>query len=46
VARRFLARPWMTLAVICRIHWQAARLWLKRTRFFARPAPPEEATTR
>lgn len=46
VARRFLARPLMTLAVICRIHWQAARLWCKRTRFFRRPAPPEETTTR
>jgi hypothetical protein len=46
VACRFLARPLMTLAVICRIHWQALRLWLKRTRFFSRPAPPGETTTR
>jgi DUF1365 family protein len=46
VARRFLARPLMTLGVIFHIHWQALRLWLKRTAFFARPTPPEETTSR
>lgn len=46
VARRFLCNPLMTLGVIFRIHWQAVRLWFRRAPFFARPAPPEETTTR
>ena len=37
---------WFTLGVIARIHWQAARLWLKRVPFFSKPAPPELSTTR
>ena len=41
-----LRMPWMGLAVIARIHWQALRLWLKRTPFTRKPAPPEEFTTR
>jgi len=46
-ARRALWRhPAMTLALIGRIHWQAARLWLRRTRFFAKPQPPENFVTR
>jgi DUF1365 family protein len=46
VARRFVARPLMTLGVIFRIHWQATRLWLKRLRFHGRPMPPGDMTTR
>jgi DUF1365 family protein len=46
VVRRFLLNPLMTVGVIFRIHWQAARLWLRRTRFFAKPVPPKETTTR
>ena len=38
--------PAMTFAVIARIHWQAVRLWLKRTRFFAKPVPPDAFVTR
>ncbi len=39
--RRALWRhPAMTLGVIARIHWQAARLWLKRVHFFTKPEPP------
>ncbi|NMF96780.2 DUF1365 domain-containing protein [Aromatoleum toluolicum] len=38
--------PFMTLAVVVRIHWQALRLWLKRVRFFHKPLPPLEETTR
>jgi DUF1365 family protein len=46
-ARRALWRhPAMTLGVIGRIHWQAARLWLKRVKFFSKPAPPEAFVTR
>jgi DUF1365 family protein len=30
----------MTFGLIARIHWQAARLWLKRVPFVAKPAPP------
>jgi DUF1365 family protein len=36
----------MTLVLVARIHWQAARLWLRRTNFFAKPAPPENFVTR
>lgn len=46
VVRRFLCNPLMTLAVIFRIHWQAARLWLRRTPFFVKPDPPMDETTR
>jgi DUF1365 family protein len=38
--------PCMTLAVIGRIHWQALRLWMKRIRFYKKPAPPRENLTR
>jgi len=36
-----LRQPWMTLAVVARIHWQALRLWLRNVPFFGRcpPAP-------
>lgn len=32
--------PLMTLGVIVRIHWQAAKLFFKRVPFFSKPAPP------
>ena len=45
--RRALWRhPAMTLGVIARIHWQALRLWLKRVRFFHKPAAPDLFVTR
>ena len=37
---------WFTLGVILRIHWQAAKLWAKRVRYVAKPAPPAQGTTR
>jgi DUF1365 family protein len=37
---------WFTLGVIARIHWQAAKLWLKRVPYFTKPAPPALPTTR
>ena len=38
--------PAMTFGVIARIHWQAVRLWLKRTTFFSKPVPPDAVVTR
>ncbi len=38
--------PLMTLNVVLRIHWQALRLWLRRTPFFHKPAPPQQKVTR
>ena len=46
VRRLFLRYGWFTLGVIVRIHWQAARLALKRVPFFAKPAPPATTLTR
>ena len=44
--RALWGHPAMTLAVIARIHWQAARLWLKRVPFIRKPKPPETFVTR
>jgi len=44
--RAFFAYPWMTLGVMLRIHWQAARLWAKRVPFFSKPVPPVEEISR
>ena len=38
--------PAMMFGVIARIHWQAVRLWLKRTRSFHKPVPPDAFVTR
>lgn len=46
LARAFFTRPLMTFGVIARIHWQAARLWLKRTPTFPKPAPPAQELSR
>jgi hypothetical protein len=42
----FFALPAFSLLLMARIHWQALRLWLKRTPFFAKPAAPERFLTR
>ena len=46
LARAFFTHPLMTFGVIARIHWQAARLWLKRVPYFPKPAPPAEELSR
>jgi DUF1365 family protein len=46
LARVFFSHPLMTFGVIARIHWQAARLWLKRTPTFPKPAPPAQELSR
>lgn len=38
----FFAIPLLTLRVIGGIHWEALKIWLKRIRLVARPAPPED----
>ena len=44
--RALLGYPWMTLAVIGRIHWQALKLWGKGVPFFRKPAPPAQELSR
>ncbi len=38
--------PAMTFGVVFHIHLQAARLWLKRVRFWRKPTPPTDLVTR
>jgi DUF1365 family protein len=53
LAGTLLRFPWMTAKVIATIHWEALRLWLKRTPIYdhphlsraARAAAPTQATT-
>lgn len=40
--RALWSHPAMTLAVIARIHWQAARLWIKKAPFFRQPPAPAD----
>lgn len=45
--RRALARrPWLTLGVIARIHWQALKLWRKQVPFHRKPEPPRNFVSR
>jgi DUF1365 family protein len=44
--RTVVTHPLMTVGIMARIHWQALRLWLKRVRFFSKPAPPVAGVTR
>jgi DUF1365 family protein len=43
--RALVRQPWLTLAVVARIHWQAIRLWIRRTPYHgSNPAPPAVAS--
>lgn len=47
LADAFFRYPWLTLGVILRIHWQAAKLYfVRRVPFFRKPEPPAAALTR
>lgn len=46
MASWLLRYPFMTIGVVTRIHWQALRLWSRKVRFFRKPPPPTEETTR
>ncbi|MCW5654948.1 DUF1365 domain-containing protein [Hydrogenophaga sp.] len=39
------SHPAMTLGVVARIHWQALRLWWRRTPFFHQPPAPSRFVT-
>ncbi len=44
--RAFFGMPLMTIGVIVRIHWQAARLFVKRVPFVSKPPAPSHFITR
>ncbi len=46
IRKAMLHYPAMTLGVVLRIHWQAAKLFLKSVPFFKKPTPPAQFTTR
>ena len=46
LAYAFLRFPLMTLGVIVRIHWQAAKLFIKGAPFFRKPTPPSNQLSR
>jgi DUF1365 family protein len=46
VRHAVFSMPFMTLGVVLRIHWQAARLWAKRVPFFAKPQAPAHFVSR
>ncbi len=43
--RAFLSSPLMTLGIVARIHWQAAKLWWKKTPFYKLPPLPDQFIT-
>ncbi len=44
-ASLLLRYPLMTLKVISGIHWEALKLWLKGTKIYDRPPPPNSSVT-
>lgn len=44
--RAFISSPLMTFGIVARIHWQAVKLWLKKTPFYKLPPPPDQFVTR
>ena len=46
IATAFVTLPWLSLAVVARIHWQAVKLWCKRVPFVSKPAAPKSFVTR
>ncbi|HEY4957669.1 MAG TPA: DUF1365 domain-containing protein [Caldimonas sp.] len=46
VARALVAIPWLSVSIVARIHWQAAKLWCKRVPFVKKPAAPTSFLTR
>lgn len=44
--RAFISAPLMTFGVVARIHWQAAKLWWKKTPFYKLPPLPDQFVTR
>jgi DUF1365 family protein len=41
IVATLLSMPMMTLKVVCAIHWQALRIWLRGAKYFPKPPPPE-----
>lgn len=37
---------WMTPLVVVRIHYQAFKLWLRKSRFYSKPSPPQQEITK
>jgi DUF1365 family protein len=46
VWRTLVELPLFTLAVVARIHWQAARLWFRGTPWFTKPPAPASFTSK
>jgi uncharacterized protein len=46
VAAVFVAIPWLTVAIVLRIHWQAIKLWFKGVPPVPRPPSPRSSPTR
>lgn len=42
----FFSSPLMTFGIVVRIHWQAAKLWWKKTPFYKLPPLPDQFVTR
>jgi DUF1365 family protein len=45
LALAFLSYPLLTLKVVCAIHWEALRLWIKGVHLHPTPPAPPEAVT-